>query len=449
MPPTIFAGLTSLIQLNLHGNDLTTLDAGQFTGLPLRIFGLFGNDFTAGTGLPAGIFDGPINIQRTDRPDENIVIGADGELANGFSVDLNVREAHFACSRDDAEDIVARTAGVTDCLLITAAEFATATTLIAADASLSGLILSTGALNPVFDSTITTYTVVVANSIDRVIVTPSATITGATITVNAAAVTSGSDSEAIALPGTPLDIPIVVTAANGNTMMTYTVTVTSAGPLSTATLAGTLTEAGLFATPAPTVTVTLANTEYEAAPGTLLPSHFSVTDTVAGTVSVSDFTRDSDTVATLTLAYSGEDITTAGTLSVTVAAAGHTAAGDLMTNTIAITAAAGAGVNVCGRTAQVRDAIVAASSDAECTSITDLAELFPGLRDNRLELNGAGITSLQPGDFAGLTALVNLRLNDNALMELPADIFAGLTSLQVLRLGNLALEELPATILTA
>ena len=310
---------------------------------------------------------------------------------------------------------------------------------------MSGLILSTGALNPVFDSTITTYTVVVANSIDRVIVTPSATITGATITVNAVAVDSGSDSDDIALPGTPLDIPIVVTADNGNTMMTYTVTVTSAGPLSTATLAGTLTEAGLFATPAPTVTVTLANTEYEAAPGTLLPSHFSVTDTVAGTVSVSDFTRDSDTVATLTLAYSGEDITTTGTLSVTVAAAGHTAAGDLMTNTIAITAAAGAGVNVCGRTAQVRDAIVAASSDAECTSITDLAELF-STNANQLNVQNQGIVSLQSGDFAGLTALVHLRLNDNRLTALPADIFAGLASLEVLRLSNNALEALPATI---
>ena len=88
---------------------------------------------------------------------------------------------------------------------------------------------------------------------------------------------------------------------------------------------------------------------------------------------VSDVTRDSATVATLTLAYSGEDITTAGTLSVTLAAAGHTGTDDLMTGTIAITASTGA--NVCGRTAQVRDAIVRQSSATECTSITDLATI--------------------------------------------------------------------------
>ena len=47
------------------------------------------------------------------------------------------------------------------------------------------------------------------------------------------------------------------------------------------------------------------------------------------------------------------DITTNGMLSVTLDAAGHTGTDDLTTNTIPITASAGA--NVCGRTAQVRD----------------------------------------------------------------------------------------------
>ena len=209
-------------------------------------------------------------------------------------------------------------------------------------------------------------------------------------------------------------------------------------PSPSATLAGTLTEANLFASTAPTVTVTLTNTEYEAAPGTLMQSHFSVADTVAGTVSVSSFTRDSDTGATLTLAYSGEDITTAGTLSVTLAAAGHTGTDDLMTSTIAITASTG--VNVCGRTAEVRDAIVADRSATDCTSITDLAAI------TTINLSGQSITALASGDFAGLTGLQTLDLDNNSLRALPADIFVGLSSLTSLNLEENLLQSLDANV---
>ena len=255
-------------------------------------------------------------------------------------------------------------------------------------------------------------------------------------------------------------ITVTASATTNYLVATDTITITvvpTAIPV--ATLTGTLTEASLFATPAPTVTVTLANTEYEAAPGTLMQSHFSVTDTVDGTVRVSGFTRDSDTEATLTLAYSGEDITTTGTLSVILAAAGHTGTDDLMTSTIAITASAGA--NVCGRTAQVRDAIVTASTATdECTSVTDLASILeldlsgqlsasPGSSRQRSaspDSSRQRSAPLQNGDFAGLTGLQRLDLSGNALEALPPNIFAGLTALQRLDLGDNALEALPSNI---
>ena len=432
LPPNIFAGLTALENLGLDGNSLNTLPATIFDGLErLSTLRLFGNPFTADTGLPTGIFDD--------------VLDTLGPIATtgfrGFLIDQTVRDAHFVCSRADVAAIVLATPGVTDCLRISAAQL----TAALEDATLSGLTLSDGTdtfpLTPVFASGITTYTASVPNSVTSVTVTPTATRSGATITVNSAPVTSGNASNAINLPtpGVAVPITIVVTAADGATAETYTVMVTRAPPPPpTATLAGTLTEASLFAATSPTVTVTLANTAYEAVPGTLLQSHFSVTDTVAGTVRVSDVTRNSDTVATLTLAYSGEDITTAGTLSVILAAAGHTGADDLMTSTIAITASAG--VNVCGRTAQVRDEIVRVSSATECTSITDLATI------TRLDLDGQSIASLQPGDFAGLTALDRLDLDSNALETLPATIFAGLSMLSSLRLNNNLLTTLPATI---
>ena len=56
------------------------------------------------------------------------------------------------------------------------------------DATLSGLSVSDGILDPAFDSTTTAYTVALANSVGTVTVTPTATDSGATITVNGASV---------------------------------------------------------------------------------------------------------------------------------------------------------------------------------------------------------------------------------------------------------------------
>ena len=219
-------------------------------------------------------------------------------MAPPSHVDQTVRDAHFVCSRPDFAAIVAATATVEDCIRISSAEFDAAIPLV--DATLSGLTLSDGALDPAFDSATTTYTVDVANSIGSVTVMPTATQSRATITVN-----GGSATDAIDLPtaGTAVPITIVVTAADTTTMMTYTVDVTrSVSTTPAGTLTGTLTEASLFASPAPIVTITLVNTEYERT-GTLQQRHFTVTDTVAGTVSVSGFTRASNTVAMLTLTH--------------------------------------------------------------------------------------------------------------------------------------------------
>ena len=423
LPTGIFAGLTALTELSLISNSFTALPADIFDGLEaLAILDLSFNAFTAGTGLPAGIFDDVLNTVTS--------IGL-----TGFGVDANVREAHFVCSRSDFAAIVTATTGVGDCLRISSEQLDTYLETI--DATLSGLTLSDGALNPAFDSAITTYTVSVANTITGVTVTPTATNAGATITVNGGAATT-----AIGLPmaGTAVPIAIVVTAADTATRMTYTITATRTMATElTATLTGTLTEANLFASTAPTVTVTLTNTAYEAAPGTLMQSHFTVMDTVAGTVSVSSFTRASNTVAMLTLAHSGEDITAPGTLSVTLAAAGHTGAGNLATDTIPITASAG--MNICDRTPAVRDEIVRESSAGECTSVGDLASITTLIFTGETLL-----ASLQRSDFAGLTGLTSLNFGFSGISTLPADIFAGLSSLTTLDLSSNSFTELPANI---
>ena len=216
LPVDIFADLDALVTLSLTSNLLSSLPVGIFNGLDsLTTLGLNGNTFTANTGLPAGVFD--------DILDNLGGIATSG--STGFIIGQRVRDAHFVCSRDDADAIVAATSDVSDCLRITSAQF---DAYNLTDATLSALTLSDGDLDPVFDSATTTYTVSVANSVTSVTVTPIATnADDATITVNAADVTSGDASDASALTiGTPLDIPIVVTAADGTTTMTYTVTVT-------------------------------------------------------------------------------------------------------------------------------------------------------------------------------------------------------------------------------
>ena len=95
---------------------------------------------------------------------------------------------------------------------------------------------------------------------------------------------------------------------------------------------------------------------------------------------------------------------------------------------------------VCDRTPQVRDALVAAAPVDACEDVTDshLAEL------TELDLGEKGLTALQSGDFAGLTNLRRLYLTNNKLKELPADLFAGLTNLRRLWLDRNHLRKLPA-----
>ena len=92
---------------------------------------------------------------------------------------------------------------------------------------------------------------------------------------------------------------------------------------------------------------------------------------------------------------------------------------------------------VCERTPQVRDAIVAAIGAAEnCSQVTveQLATI------TALRLNGQNITALKPGDFEGLTSVIQVFLSDNAISALPAGVFDGLSAVTGLQLqvNNLA-----------
>ena len=92
---------------------------------------------------------------------------------------------------------------------------------------------------------------------------------------------------------------------------------------------------------------------------------------------------------------------------------------------------------VCGRTAQVRDALLAgvqANDDAvaDCSQVT--ASHLQAL-NAELNLTARGIAGLESGDFANLTNLRVLYLDHNDLQTLPDGVFGGLASLQILNLS--------------
>ncbi len=101
-------------------------------------------------------------------------------------------------------------------------------------------------------------------------------------------------------------------------------------------------------------------------------------------------------------------------------------------------------VPVCDRTAQVRDAIVAAAGVSDCDDVTPahLAAI------ERLDLRNQGITALQVGDFSGLSALIRLWLGRNQLSSLPKGVFDGLPALTFLGLQFNQLSRLEDGVLT-
>ena len=103
---------------------------------------------------------------------------------------------------------------------------------------------------------------------------------------------------------------------------------------------------------------------------------------------------------------------------------------------------------ICGRTPQVRDAILGKLPGiSDCAAVTNVdLNGITGRLDLNVQETGEEMTALQPGDFAGLTNLQILYLTDNSLETLPADIFEGLAALTTLQLENNGLKELPEDI---
>lgn len=98
------------------------------------------------------------------------------------------------------------------------------------NANLSNLVLSSGAINPVFSSANTGYTASVPSTTTTITVTPTVATPTSTVKVNGASVDSGSASTPIfLLPGNNT-ITVTVIAQDSVTTKTYTISVTRLSP---------------------------------------------------------------------------------------------------------------------------------------------------------------------------------------------------------------------------
>ena len=100
---------------------------------------------------------------------------------------------------------------------------------------------------------------------------------------------------------------------------------------------------------------------------------------------------------------------------------------------------------ICDRTAQVKGRILARLKllhkyEGNCLGVEEdhLARL------TLLDIADTGITSIKPGDFAGLTKVTRLDLSFNSLTSLPDGVFEGLTALEELELANNQLRNIEA-----
>jgi ketosteroid isomerase-like protein len=96
----------------------------------------------------------------------------------------------------------------------------------ATNADLSDLTLSAGPLDQAFQANQTSYTATVGFLVSVTTVTPTTDDANATVSVNGAAVISGTASGAISLDEGSNTITVIVTAEDGTTTKTYTVDVT-------------------------------------------------------------------------------------------------------------------------------------------------------------------------------------------------------------------------------
>ena len=157
--------------------------------------------------------------------------------------------------------------------------------------------------------------------------------------------------------------------------------------------------------------------------GTNVTYGWALTDPASGVTVTFDDAASATPVVTIPALATGTELT----FTLTVTGRGGTDGIAPATDTATVTAILDPTLGICGRTEQVRDALVALIPGvSHCADVTapHLAAIT-----GTLLLSGENITALAAGDFEGLTALTSLDLSRNGLTALPDDVFEPLTAL--------------------
>ena len=484
LPAGLFTGLTALDDLTLSYNALSSLPAGIFDGLTeLDTLRLTSNDLTS---LPANVFQDLTTLTTLElRNNSNTPFAPTAEsgeaqmVSTGAAVTLagsssgpwgtNVTYAWTQTSGTTVTLTGADTASPSFTAPSTAGDLvftltvtgrpagargtATGTGTVTVEvtdpatlATLSDLTLSVGTLDPEFDTDTDTYTASVLNSVTTLTVTPTTTGSNATVEYLDSSDNAITDTDSntpglqVALPmnlaATTHVIKVKVTAETGTPQATKTYTLTVTKEASTVQLPDEPT--GLTATPADEPTqIDLEWTAPVDDGNSALTGYRIEVSTDGSNGSWTDLEANTGNADT-TYAHIGLD--PGDTRHYRVSARNVLGPGDPSDTPRSATTLSG---GICARTAQVRNAIVAATPATTCADVTPahLASL-----GGTLDVTSQDITSLKPGDFAGLTNLFALILERNALTELPADIFDPLTELEWLDLSSNTLTSLPSGI---
>ena len=393
-----FEGLAALTQLSLYDNALATLDDGVFDGLTaLEQLYLYGNDLST---LSDDVFDGLTALERLSLND-NVLTTLDAGVFAGLTslTELLLTNNDLSTLSDDVFD------GLTALEQLYLGENDLAT--LPADVfdgltSLEGLHLSYNdlatLLADVFDGlTALTDLDLSGNDLSTLpddVFEPLTALTTLDLRIN---------------PGVPFAPEAVALPDDG--------TVSNGGG-----------------------TVTLDGSGSGGPWGTNVTYGWALTEPASGVTVTFDDAASATPVVTIPALATDPELT----FTLTVTGRGGTDGIAPATDTATVTAMLDPTLGICGRTLQVRDALVALIPGvSHCADVTapDLAAIT-----GTLTLSGENITALAAGDFEGLTALPSLDLSRNGLTALPADVFNGLTALTSLALNRNGLTALPADV---
>ena len=227
--------ITDIVATDSAGNSTSQTYTATITNAPEVTNPSISSISTSGASLSfnsdsSGTYYYLVYAAATAAPSANTVLSQGTAIAKGSgsaSTNNSVSISGLSNSTQYVAYVIVRSGTVNSS--VSSAAFTTATP--SNDATLSGLIISSGTLSPTFASSTTSYSATVTNATNSITVTPTRNQGNATIGVRLGtsgsytSVTSGSASGSLSLNVGTNTIEVLVTAQDGTTTKLYTLTI--------------------------------------------------------------------------------------------------------------------------------------------------------------------------------------------------------------------------------